>query len=43
LRNPIEPLTTLEKVNLALAMTWAAGFVDAVGYLTLDRKLIPPT
>lgn len=35
MRNPIEPLTTLEKVNLALAMTWAAGFVDLVGYVSL--------
>ena len=35
MRNPIEPLSTLEKVNLALAMTWAAGFVDLVGYVSL--------
>lgn len=32
---PVGPLTTLEKVNLALAMTWAAGFVDLVGYVSL--------
>jgi uncharacterized membrane protein YoaK (UPF0700 family) len=35
LRNAIGPLTTLEKVNLAFAMTWAAGFVDLVGYISL--------
>ncbi|HLK85268.1 MAG TPA: YoaK family protein [Candidatus Binataceae bacterium] len=35
MRTPAEPLTTLEKVNLALAMTWAAGFVDLVGYVSL--------
>ena len=29
------PLTTWEKVILALLMTWAAGFVDIVGYLAL--------
>lgn len=29
------PLTTFEKVNLALAMTWAAGFVDLVGFVSL--------
>jgi uncharacterized membrane protein YoaK (UPF0700 family) len=29
------PLTTSEKVNLALVMTWAAGFVDLVGYIAL--------
>ena len=29
------PLTTLEKVNIAVAMTWAAGFVDLVGYVSL--------
>lgn len=29
------PLTTWEKVFLALLMTWAAGFVDIVGYLAL--------
>jgi len=35
LRAATGPLTTLEKVNLALAMTWAAGFVDLVGYVSL--------
>jgi len=35
LGNPVGPLTTFEKVNLALAMTWAAGFVDLVGYISL--------
>ena len=29
------PLTNVEKVCLALAMTWAAGFVDLVGYFSL--------
>lgn len=29
------PLTTSEKVILALLMTWAGGFVDIVGYLAL--------
>ena len=32
---PAGPLTTLEKVNIGLAMTWAAGFVDLVGYVSL--------
>jgi uncharacterized membrane protein YoaK (UPF0700 family) len=35
LRKPLGPLTTLEKVNIAVAMTWAAGFVDLVGYISL--------
>ncbi len=35
MRHPVGPLTTIEKVNLALAMTWAAGFVDLVGYVSL--------
>jgi uncharacterized membrane protein YoaK (UPF0700 family) len=35
LRYRAGPLTTLEKVNLAVAMTWAAGFVDLVGYVSL--------
>jgi uncharacterized membrane protein YoaK (UPF0700 family) len=35
LRNAVGPLTTLEKVILAFAMTWAAGFVDLVGYVSL--------
>jgi uncharacterized membrane protein YoaK (UPF0700 family) len=35
LRNSVGPLTSLEKINLALAMTWAAGFVDLVGYISL--------
>jgi uncharacterized membrane protein YoaK (UPF0700 family) len=35
LRKPAGPLSTLEKVNIALAMTWAAGFVDLVGYVSL--------
>ena len=35
MRNSVGPLTSLEKINLALAMTWAAGFVDLVGYISL--------
>jgi len=35
LPNAVGPLTTFEKVNLAFAMTWAAGFVDLVGYVSL--------
>ena len=35
MRNAVGPLTTLEKVILAFAMTWAAGFVDLVGYVSL--------
>ena len=35
MRNPAGPLTTPEKVNIAVAMTWAAGFVDLVGYVSL--------
>jgi uncharacterized membrane protein YoaK (UPF0700 family) len=35
LRSAAGPLTTFEKVNLALAMTWAAGFVDLVGFVSL--------
>lgn len=35
MRNPVGPLTAFEKVNLAIAMTWAAGFVDLVGYISL--------
>ncbi len=35
MRNQPGPLTTLEKVNLAFAMTWAAGFVDLVGFVSL--------
>jgi uncharacterized membrane protein YoaK (UPF0700 family) len=35
LRTAVRPLTTLEKVILALAMSWAAGFVDLVGYASL--------
>ena len=35
MRKPAGPLTTLEKVNISLAMTWAAGFVDLVGYVSL--------
>jgi uncharacterized membrane protein YoaK (UPF0700 family) len=35
LRYPVGPLTDFEKVNLAIAMTWAAGFVDLVGYVSL--------
>ena len=35
MRNAVGPLTTFEKVNLAFAMTWAAGFVDLVGYVSL--------
>jgi uncharacterized membrane protein YoaK (UPF0700 family) len=35
LRHSLRPLTTLEKVNLAFAMSWAAGFVDLVGFISL--------
>ncbi len=35
MRNAVGPLTTLEKVILAFLMTWAAGFVDLVGYVSL--------
>jgi uncharacterized membrane protein YoaK (UPF0700 family) len=35
LRNPVGPLTTREQVSLAIATTWAAGFVDLVGYVSL--------
>lgn len=35
MRNAVGPLTTLEKVILAFAMTWAAGFVDLIGYISL--------
>jgi len=35
LRHEPGPLTNLEKVNLAYAMTWAAGFIDLVGYVSL--------
>lgn len=35
MRNAVGPLTNFEKVNLAFAMTWAAGFVDLVGYISL--------
>jgi uncharacterized membrane protein YoaK (UPF0700 family) len=35
LRSAAGPLTNFEKVNLAFAMTWAAGFVDLVGYVSL--------
>jgi uncharacterized membrane protein YoaK (UPF0700 family) len=35
LRNQVGPLTTLERVNIAVAMTWAAGFVDLVGFVSL--------
>lgn len=35
MRNSVGPLTSLEKINLALAMTWAAGFIDLVGYISL--------
>jgi uncharacterized membrane protein YoaK (UPF0700 family) len=35
LRSAVVPLTTLERVNLAFAMTWAAGFVDLVGFVAL--------
>ena len=30
-----QPLTVFEKVTIALLMTWAAGFIDIVGYLSL--------
>ena len=29
------PLTSLERVTIALLMTWTAGFVDIVGYVSL--------
>jgi hypothetical protein len=35
LRNPAGPLTAVERVYLAFAMTWAAGFVDLVGFVSL--------
>ena len=35
-RNP-RPLSAKEKAALALAITWVAGFVDAVGYLVLSH------
>src|SRR5208337_5409461 len=35
LRSAVGQLTTLEKVTLAFAMTWAAGFVDLVGFVSL--------
>lgn len=35
MRSAAGPLTNLEKVNLAFAMTWAAGFVDLVGFVSL--------
>ena len=35
MRYSLRPLTTLETVYLALAMTWAAGFVDLVGFISL--------
>jgi uncharacterized membrane protein YoaK (UPF0700 family) len=35
LRHSLQPLTTFEKVNLALVMSWAGGFVDLVGFISL--------
>jgi len=35
LRQAPKPLSWFEKLNLAFAMTWAAGFVDLVGYISL--------
>jgi len=35
LRNQAGPLTALERINLAVAMTWAAGFIDLVGFVSL--------
>lgn len=35
MRSPDSPLTGLEQTNLVIAMTWAAGFVDLVGYVAL--------
>ena len=35
MRTPSGPLTTFQKVNIVIAMTWAAGFVDLVGYVSL--------
>jgi uncharacterized membrane protein YoaK (UPF0700 family) len=35
LRNAVGALTTLEKINIVIAMTGAAGFVDLVGYVSL--------
>lgn len=35
MRSAVDPLTSLEKINLAFAMTWAAGFVDLVGFVSL--------
>ncbi|MFZ0657751.1 MAG: YoaK family protein [Candidatus Binataceae bacterium] len=35
MRNQVGPLTALERVNIAVLMTWAAGFVDLVGFVSL--------
>jgi uncharacterized membrane protein YoaK (UPF0700 family) len=35
LHNQAGPLTTLERVYIASAMTWAAGFIDLVGFVSL--------
>jgi uncharacterized membrane protein YoaK (UPF0700 family) len=34
---PATPLDLIQKVWIALFLTWAAGFVDLVGYITLYR------
>jgi uncharacterized membrane protein YoaK (UPF0700 family) len=33
--HPVRPLSALQKASIAVMMTWAAGFVDLIGYLTL--------
>ncbi|MGC1678183.1 MAG: YoaK family protein [Candidatus Binataceae bacterium] len=35
MRDQPGPLTSLERVNIAVAMTWAGGFVDLVGFVSL--------
>ncbi|MBV8358682.1 MAG: DUF1275 domain-containing protein [Deltaproteobacteria bacterium] len=35
MHHAVKPLTPSEKVSIAIAMTWAAGFVDIVGYISL--------
>ncbi len=35
MRSAVRPLTPAEKIAIALLMTWTAGFIDLVGYLSL--------
>jgi uncharacterized membrane protein YoaK (UPF0700 family) len=37
--SPHEPLDSRSKVLLAIGLSWAAGFVDVVGYILLSRIL----